>query len=374
MVHDGAPPLTAGIVLAEASSLGGWIRAAVVLAGMVLILVAARRVIDARRDTTHALAFGQQLTMIALSLVSLLAVILALPFDAETRGQVLGFLGILLSAAIALSSTTLLGNAMAGLALRAIKSFRLGDFVSVGEHFGRVTELGLIHTEIQTEDRDLTTLPNLYLAAQPVKVVRPSGTILSARVSLGYDVPRAVAREHLLAAAADVGLEEPFVSILELDDHAVHYRIAGLFRDVRRMISTRSRLRGKVLDRLHAAGVEIASPGLVNVRRIQVHQPIVPEGEPPAPEVGLAPERVIFDKADEATTLDRLREDLEKAQAELAEAKAAKEEEAIRVLEGRCERLEAGIARRLEQSEGGEERRLSPPGRAARRGRRSRRA
>ena len=44
--------------------------------------------------------------------------------------------------------------------------------------FGRVTERGLFHTEIQTEDRDLVTLPNLYLVTNPVKVVRTFLTVL----------------------------------------------------------------------------------------------------------------------------------------------------------------------------------------------------
>jgi len=37
----------------------------------------------------------------------------------------------------------------------------------VGDYFGRVTERGLFHVEIQTEDRDLATLPNMFLVSQP---------------------------------------------------------------------------------------------------------------------------------------------------------------------------------------------------------------
>lgn len=83
---------------------------------------------------------------------------------------------LLLSAAIALSPTTVLGNAMAGIMPRAVRSLRMGDFVRTGEHFGRVAERGLFHTEIQTEDRELTT-------------------------TLGYDLPRSTARCSLLRVA-----------------------------------------------------------------------------------------------------------------------------------------------------------------------------
>ena len=66
--------------------------------------------------------------------------------------------GIVLSATIALSSTTLVGNAMAGIMLRTLRNFSPGDYVHVGDYFGRISEMDLLHTEIQTEERDLTTL------------------------------------------------------------------------------------------------------------------------------------------------------------------------------------------------------------------------
>ena len=235
------------IALADGSGLEKWIGTLVVVLGVGLMLVHAQRVIERRARSSRGLTFGQQLAMLGLSFSSLLVVIIALPVEGETRGQLLSFFGIVLSAAIALSSTTLLGNAMAGITLRAVRGFRVGDFIRSGDHFGRVTELGLVHTEIQTEDRDLTTLPNLFLATQPVRVIRNSGTILSAEVSLGYDIPRARVQECLSQAAASTGLEEPFVSIQALGDFSVVYRIAGLCKDVNHLISTRSRLRAEML-------------------------------------------------------------------------------------------------------------------------------
>ena len=56
---------------------------------------------------------------------------------------------------------------------------------------------------IQTEFRDLVTVPNLYLVTPPLRVVRASGTIISAEVSLGYDVPRMDVADMLCKAAAD---------------------------------------------------------------------------------------------------------------------------------------------------------------------------
>ncbi len=87
-----------------------------------------------------------------------------------------------------LYSTTLASNAMAGLMLRIVRSFKPGDYIRVGDFLGRVTERGLFHTEIQNERSDLVTLPNLYVTSNAVTVIRPSGTFVSATLSLGYDI------------------------------------------------------------------------------------------------------------------------------------------------------------------------------------------
>ena len=150
---------------------------------VIIVIVVARYLLTRQAGVRTARKFRVQLTTMLLSLLGLVSLIVASPLGDTSKGQLLSLIGILLSAAIALSSTTLLGNAMAGVMLRAIRSFRAGDFLSVRDNFGRVTELGLFHTEIQAEDSNLVTLPNLHLVTNPVKVLRSSGTIISADVS-----------------------------------------------------------------------------------------------------------------------------------------------------------------------------------------------
>jgi small conductance mechanosensitive channel len=101
-------------------------------------------------------ALTRQLTMVALTAVAVILLILTMPVGDTSRGQLLSLIGFVLTGVIGLSSTTFVGNAMAGLMLRAVRAFRPGDFLKTMDHFGRVTERGLLHTEIQTEDRDLT--------------------------------------------------------------------------------------------------------------------------------------------------------------------------------------------------------------------------
>ncbi len=256
---------------------------------------------------------ARQLAMLALTAAGVVALVVSLPVGETTRGQLLSLLGILLSAAIALSSTTLIGNAMAGLMLRAVGNFRPGDFVQVDDRFGRVSERGLLHVEIQTEDRDLVTLPNLYLVSNPVKVVRSSGTMITATVSLGYDTPRTRVEELLVRAAHEAGLEEAYVQILDLGDFSVTYRACGFLAEVKQILSARTRLRAAMLDALHADGIEIVSATFMNQRVLPGDRPVIPEAEPVwrrrRASSSPAPEELVFDKAEAAGERSRMEEE-----------------------------------------------------------------
>ncbi len=262
--------------------------------------------------------FRFQLIMLALSFAGLLAIIVALPINDALRGQLLSLLGILLTAAIALSSTTFIGNIMAGIMLKAVKNARPGDFVTVADLTGRITEMGLLHTEVQTEFRDLVTVPNLYMVNQPLKVVRASGTIITAEVSLGYDVPHARAAEVLRQAAANAQLKDGFVQVRELGDFSVTYRVAGLLEDVTSLISARSRLRAAMLDALHEADIEIVSPTFMNTKARQEGDRVIPApSKDTAPHAHSTAEQVAFDKAEEAASVERIRVAIEHSNEEL---------------------------------------------------------
>ncbi len=289
----------------------------------------------------------RQLTMALLVVVGVVAVVLALPVSEQARSSLLGLLGVLLSASLALSSTTFVSNAMAGLQLRVIGGFRPGDFIRIGDHFGRVTERGLLHTEIQTEDRDLETIPNLFLVQSPLRVVRSSGTIISATVGLGYDVPRRRIEEALLQAAEDAKLTDAFVQVSELGDFAVTYRVAGFFEKVTHLVSARSTLQKRVLDALHGAGIEILSPNWMSQRVLPAETRVIPPHSAPKPEPadGL-PEAVMFDKAEAAAHATSLREELTRLTAEIQAL-----ETELKGGEGNAKELEAGIQRRRKQAQ-----------------------
>ncbi len=281
------------------------------IAVIVFVLWLANWVLLRRASLTTESRLPGQVIMLVLSAIALIAVILALPVGESTRGDLLGLLGLILTGVIALSSTTFVSNAMAGLMLRSVQSFRHGDFIRAGEHFGRVTERGLFHTEIQSEDRDLITLPNLFLASSPVTVVSSSGTIISCDLSLGYDVPHYQVESLLKDAAVAAGLQESFVQIMSLGDFSVSYRIAGYYAEVKHLLSGRSRLKREVLDKLHGADIEIVSPSFMNQRQFNSGEKFMSAPKPLNPlEIGeMAPESLIFDKANKAEKIRILKDE-----------------------------------------------------------------
>lgn len=308
-----------------------------------------------RSEKARGTTLRTQSVMLALTAVATVAIVLALPIEQTSKHDVLNLIAVLGSAALALASTTFLSNVLAGLMLHSMRNFGLGDFIRCEGHFGRVTERDLTHIEIQTEDRDLTTLPNLLLIQKPITVVRGSGTILSTSLSLGYDVPRKTIQPLLVAAAEGAGLTEPFVQVQELGDFSVTYRVAGLLEDVRQIISARSRLNGRVLDTLHEAGIEIMSPTFMNTRALDPNASIVPPSAHPAEaaqdendETRTTAEDLAFDKADMAQSLAELNERLARLKADrealVAQRKAAKKAEEKAQLKDSLKSIDVRIA------------------------------
>jgi small conductance mechanosensitive channel len=292
------------------------------LAGAVLVvLVVVWTDRDLRRRSSTAAAADRlryPLLRAALWIVGVLAVIALLPIPIPMRNQFLALIGIVLSAVLGLSSTTFVGNAMAGLMLKGLHSFKTGDYIVVGEHAGRVSERGLLHVEIQTEDRDLLTLPNLFLVTNPLRVVRASGTIISAEVSLGYDISRKRIEAQLIKAVCDAGMEDPFIQIRELGDYSVTYRAAGLLKDVRGLVSARSKLRRAMLDRLHAEGIEVVSPAFVTRRAMDPATNVVPTTwGGTLPESAPSIEAIVFDKADLALSVEKMQARSEEIRSEI---------------------------------------------------------
>lgn len=285
--------------------------------------------------------------------IAIVGVILALPIENNLRNSLLQLFGLLVTAVIGLSATTHVSNAFAGLMLRSRRAFRPGDFIRFDSHFGRVTDMGLFHTEVQTEDRDLTTVPNILLVSSPVTVIRQTGTVISASVSLGYDVDRRSAEKALLVAGQEADMTEPFVHISDLGDYSITYRLAGLLESPKTLLSSRSRLRAAMIDSLHAAQIEIVSPTFMNQRQVAKGERFVPVGDHPGIEVSepVDAEALMFDKADMAESVERLRDRKAGIEDELKKLDAGGDEVLIERHKAMIELLATAIEARERQKD-----------------------
>lgn len=344
------------------TALSPWMGSTAVAIVTVLVVLATRAILSRAANDRRGVPYKRQIATSLIVLAGLFAFIVLLPLDPDVRGQILSVLGVLLSAVIALSSTSLVGNALAGIMMRLQKSYRPGDFIEVDNLIGRVSDLGLFHTEVQLITRDIVALPNLYLSQRPVHVTRSSGTFVSALVSLGYDVPSSRAEEALREAVEAAGLDEGFVLVDELHDHAIAYQVFGLLGDTNELLTARSRLRRSIIATLHANGIQIVSPGFVNRVEYPTDHRFIPEQAEPEQEVREEAEStekveaIAFDKAEEAESIERLyalrdklaheREELDSTMKEADRDERGKLQEERKEIERRIERTSELIERR----------------------------
>lgn len=278
-----------------------------VAAGLILILGLLHYfLIHREKGLSSEQRFPRQLLMLALTLLSIVIIIVVAPFSETSRNQLLTLFGIALSGVVAFSSTSFVTNFMAAVVLRVTQPFKVGDFVTIGQNFGKVVARGLLDTEIQTVDRALVAIPNSSFTSQSVSVIRDSGVIVTSEVSLGYDVPHSEVLPLLITAAENTGLTDPYVHITELGNFSINYKVSGLLVDVERLLTTRSELNKQILDTIHGAGIEIASP---TIARHISHNPeakiIPPKVIPGSEPVMVDAEEVAFDKARATVELEK---------------------------------------------------------------------
>lgn len=220
---------------------------------------------------------------------------------------------------------------------------------------GRVTKKSIFHTEIQLEDSNFLTIPNLYIASNPVKLTRKTNSVISTSVSLGYDVSRTKIVEALKEAALEANLTDPYVYITNLGDFSVVYQIHGFLEDSSKFYSTRSLLNAKVMDVLHKNRIEIVSPNFVNQRRMEGKE-FIPKvtAEKETPQDKEAPEELIFDEAIKSEKIEKKKDQLieinknlagqkEKLKEQKDKQKVAKIKSAIDKLEKQKKQMEKNI-------------------------------
>jgi small-conductance mechanosensitive channel len=297
--------------------------------------------ITRRTDLKGEALLPRQLFMFACFLVAVIVIVIMLPIPESTQNQILALLGLLISGVIAFSSTAFVTSVMAAIMLRVTRPFTVGDFITLGDKFGKVSARGLFDTEIQTESGELIAIPNALFVSEPVKVVHDDGMIISTSLSLGYDIHHVRIEELLVSAAKQTELRDPYVRILELGDFSVTYQVSGFLAEPKTLLTCQSRLNAKVLDTLHGAGIEVMSPNFARHISHSGDKAMIPANiRRNETKSKSSAEDVAFAKANQAEAEKQKKKELQESIAEVKAAIETAAEDTVDQLKDKLGKLE----------------------------------
>jgi small-conductance mechanosensitive channel len=177
-------------------------------------------------------------------------------------------MSVVLGLAVSFASGGLINHWVSGLMVLYARSYRVGDFVSVGETEGLVTEMGALATKLRTMRREEITIPNGVMASSQLvnytRLAADQGMLLSTTLAVGYGVDWQTVRGLLLdAAAATPGVAaDPAPQVLPwaLEEFFVRYQLHVRLAPGAGRIAVRAALNERILDTFNAAGVQIMTP------------------------------------------------------------------------------------------------------------------
>lgn len=176
-----------------------------------------------------------------------------------------------------------LGNLFSGIILNFEDSFKIGDWVSIGEREGRVEQFGWRSFKVRTIDRELIVIPNQSASKAEVLIYGAGGqsVALHIKVGAGYgDSPDRVEAAILgaLAAMPDVHREPPpVIPLTGFGDFAMMYKVKIWIADYERHNVIASDVRRRIWYAFHRQGIEIPFP-----KRDVIMKPERAEAFPPA--------------------------------------------------------------------------------------------
>ncbi|PZN28290.1 MAG: mechanosensitive ion channel protein [Proteobacteria bacterium] len=217
---------------------------------------------------------------IATTVIWMLGAVIAYPLLPWARSALFQGMSVVLGLGVSLASAGLVSQWISGLVILYSRSFKVGDFVIIGEVEGFVTEMGSLATKLRTVRREEITLPNAVLTSDRLtnltRLGAESGSLLSTSLAIGYDVPWAQVRALLLRAANETeGVRrDPPARVLQwkLQDFSVEYHLHVFLERAEERAAVMSALHARILDAFAAARVQIMTPHFES----QPSKPVIP--------------------------------------------------------------------------------------------------
>jgi small-conductance mechanosensitive channel len=177
-------------------------------------------------------------------------------------------LSVLFGLMITLGSAGIVAQAMSGLVVVYSRALHKGDFVDINGVQGVVSEVSSLATKVVNVRNEEITIPNSVVIASPIrnysKLAGSHGTLITTKVTIGYDTPWRQVHALLIGAAQKTpGVRaepRPYVYQLALSDFYVEYELfCSIDRAIER-VPVLSALHANIQDMFNEHGVQIMSP------------------------------------------------------------------------------------------------------------------
>ena len=176
------------------------------------------------------------------------------------------FIGVIFS----LSSSSAIGNLVAGTVITYMRPFKVGDRIKIGDVVGFVVEKSAMVTRIRTVKNEYITFPNQTVLTSSITNYNYSsrekedGLILNAEVTMGYSVPWRKVHELLIESAEKTVYTQktpkPYVLQTALDDNFCRYQINVYTKEIGKIFAIYSDLYQNIQDVFNEAGIDLTNP------------------------------------------------------------------------------------------------------------------
>jgi small-conductance mechanosensitive channel len=205
---------------------------------------------------------------IAVTLVWIFGIAIAYPFIPGSNSDAFKGISVLVGIMISLGSSGVINQAMSGMVVVFSRALKAGEYVSVADYEGTVTEVGALSTKLRTKRNEEINIPNAMLVSSTTKnysrLAGEHGVILYSSVGIGYGAPwRTVHRLLVEAALRTPGIKRepaPFVRQSSLSSFCVDYTINAYLEQPEGRIEALSNLNANIQDAFNEAGIQIMTP------------------------------------------------------------------------------------------------------------------
>jgi small-conductance mechanosensitive channel len=240
------------------------------VAGLVLFAFGAIRGAAATWSLLHRRQTGVETPKILRDLVDgilfLLALLVILQATLAVDLSAVLASSAVISLVLGLALQETLGNLFAGLSLQAERPFAEGDWVRIGQHQGKVIEIGWRATRLLTGAGEGLTIPNNTVAKEAVyNLSRRGSAMRKVTLSAGYDVPPNAFKEAALSVlrAHPRIASEPaaVVRTADLGPNGISYEVVFWVARWEEGGEVEDDVRSQLWYRLHRAGIALSAVG-----------------------------------------------------------------------------------------------------------------